>query len=174
MKLAGAAGKLGWLLLPLVLVVAGAVWFALDPGFRGFEDTPEATLPNDELDQRIRAYILEHPEVIVEAMQRLRARQQAAQASEAEAVLRARADEVFRDATSPVGGNPDGDVTLVEFFDYNCPYCRSVAPVMNEAEAADPQLRIVYKEFPILGPNSVYVAKAALAAHRQGRYLAFH
>jgi protein-disulfide isomerase len=73
-----------------------------------------------------------------------------------------------------VGGNPDGDVTLVEFFDYNCPYCRSVAPVMNEAEAADSQLRIVYKEFPILGPNSVYAAKAALAAHRQGHYLAFH
>src|SRR3546814_10650740 len=53
-------------------------------------------------------------------------------------------------------------------------YCRSVAPVMTEAEAADAQLRIVYKEFPILGPNSVYAAKAALAAHRQGRYLAFH
>src|SRR3546814_1965115 len=64
--------------------------------------------------------------------------------------------------------------TFVEFFAYNFPYCRSVAPVMREAEAADPQLRIVYKEFPILGPNSVYAAKAALAAHRQGGYLAFH
>src|SRR3546814_11213588 len=53
-------------------------------------------------------------------------------------------------------------------------YCRSVAPVMTEAEAADAQLRIVYKEFPILGPNSLYAAKAALAAHRQGRYVAFH
>jgi protein-disulfide isomerase len=174
MKLIGAARKLGWLLLPVVLVGAGAVWFALDPGFRGSEDTSEATLPNDELDRRIRAYILENPEVIVEAMQRLQARQQAAAASEAEAVLSARADEVFRNATSPVGGNPDSDVTLVEFFDYNCPYCRSVAPVMNEAEAADPQLRVVYKEFPILGPNSVYAAKAALAAHRQRRYVAFH
>ncbi|MPZ10882.1 MAG: thioredoxin domain-containing protein [Kiloniellaceae bacterium] len=174
MKFTAGARKLGWLLLPIVLVMAGAVWFALDPGFRGSEDPPEATLPNDELDRRIRAYILENPEVIVEAMQRLQARQRTAAASEAEAVLRARADEVFRDATSPVGGNPDGDVTLVEFFDYNCPYCRSVAPVMNEVEAADPQLRIVYKEFPILGPNSVYAAKAALAAHRQGRYLALH
>jgi protein-disulfide isomerase len=174
MKFTAGARKLGWLLLPIVLVMAGAVWFALDPGFRGSEDLPEATLPNDELDRHIRAYILEHPEVIVEAMQRLQARQRTAAASEAEAVLRARADEVFRDATSPVGGNLDGDVTLVEFFDYNCPYCRSVAPVMNEAEAADPRLRIVYKEFPILGPNSVYAAKTALAAHRQGRYLAFH
>src|SRR3546814_11992834 len=106
-------------------------------------------------------------------MQRLQARQRTAAASEAEAVLRARADEVFQDAASPVGGNPDGDVTLVEFFDYNCPYCRSVAPVMSEAEAADPQLRIVYKEYPTLGPHSVYASKAALAAHRQGGSLAF-
>jgi protein-disulfide isomerase len=174
MKFTAGARKLGWFLLPIVLVVAGAVWFALDPGFRGSEDRPEAALPNDALDRRIRDYILANPEVIVEAMQRLQARQQAAAASEAEAVLSARADEVFRNATSPVGGNPDSDVTLVEFFDYNCPYCRSVAPVMNEAEAADPDLRIVYKEFPILGPNSVYAAQAALAAHRQGRYLAFH
>jgi protein-disulfide isomerase len=73
-----------------------------------------------------------------------------------------------------VTGNPDGDVTLVEFFDYNCPYCRRVAPVVAEAEAADPQLRIVYKEFPILGPGSVFAAKAALAAHRQGLYFALH
>jgi protein-disulfide isomerase len=174
MKFKAGARKLGWLLLPIALLVAGVAWFALDPGFRGSEHPPEATLPDDELDRRIRAYILDHPEVIVEAMQRLQARQRAAAASEAETVLRTRADEVFQDATSPVGGNSDGDITLVVFFDYNCPYCRSVAPVMEEAEAPDPQLRIVYKEFPILGPNSVYAAKAALAAHRQGRYLAFH
>src|SRR5690606_3776602 len=115
--------------------------------------------PRDDFDRRVRAYILEHPEVIVEAMQRLQARQRAAEANEAAAVLSARADEVFRDPASPVGGNPAGDVTLVEFFDYNCPYCRQVAPVMNDAEAADPQLRIVYKEFPILGANSVYAAR---------------
>src|SRR3546814_10830321 len=75
---------------------------------------------------------------------------------------------------SPVTGNPDGDVSLVEFFDYNCPYCRRVAPVVADAEAADPQLRIVYKEFPILGPGSAFAAKAALAAHRQGLYFTFH
>jgi len=91
-----------------------------------------------------------------------------------QAVLKARADEVLRDPDSPVGGNPNGDVTLVEFFDYNCPYCRQMAPLMNEEAEADPQLRVVFKEFPILGPNSTFAAKAALAAHRQGKYLAFH
>ncbi len=92
----------------------------------------------------------------------------------ATAVLKARNEEIFRDRDSPIGGNPNGDVSLVEFFDYNCPYCRQVTPIMAEAEAADPQLRVVYKEFPILGPNSTFSAKAALAVHRQGKYLAFH
>src|SRR3546814_11133142 len=87
------------------------------------------------------AYLLENPQVIVEAMQVLQTRQQAAAASEVEAALAARADEVFRDPMSPVTGNPDGDVSLVEFFAYNCPYCRRVAPVVADAEAADPQLR---------------------------------
>ena len=63
---------------------------------------------------------------------------------------------------------------MVEFFDYNCPYCRKVAGPVRETTAADSGLRVVYKEFPILGPNSVVTAKAALAADRQGRYVAFH
>jgi protein-disulfide isomerase len=146
----------------------------MDPGFRtqGKSAHTSSAMPPDEFERRVRAYILENPEVLVEAMQRLQARQRAAEANEATAVLSARADEVFRDPASPMGGNPEGDVTLVEFFDYSCPYCRQVAPVMNDAEAADPQLRIVYKEFPILGANSLYTAKAALAAHSQGRYAA--
>ena len=81
---------------------------------------------------------------------------------------------MFRDPDSPVGGNPSGDVTLVEFFDYNCPYCKMMAPLIAQAESVDPQLRIVYKEFPILGAGSVYAAKAALAANKQGKYEAFH
>jgi protein-disulfide isomerase len=168
--------SLAWLLVPALVIAAAAAWFALDPGFRGSETSQEAQGPEtqDEFGQRVRNYLLENPQVIVEAMQVLQARQQAAEASEIEAVLAARADEVFRDPMSPVTGNPDGDVSLVEFFDYNCPYCRRVAPVVAEAEAADPQLRIVYKEFPILGPGSVFAARAALAAHRQGLYFAFH
>ena len=87
-------------------------------------------------------------------------------------VLSSHSNEVFRDADSPVGGNPDGDVTLVEFYDYNCPYCRQMSGVIAQAEAADPKLRLVYKEWPILG--SVFPAKAALAAERQGKFIVFH
>lgn len=164
-----------WAALAVVLIVAAAAWFALDPGFRGGRQGPAvAEVPQDEFERRVRAYLLGNPEVIVEAMQSLEARRRMTEQSEVQAVLAARADEVFRDSASPVGGNPQGDVTVVEFFDYNCPYCRRVAPVMAEAEAADRQLRIVYKEFPILGPDSVFAARAALAAHRQERYVAFH
>jgi protein-disulfide isomerase len=87
-------------------------------------------------------------------------------------VLSSHRDEVFHDAESPVGGNPDGDVTLVEFYDYNCPYCRQMSGVIAQAETADPRLRLVYKEWPILG--SVFPAKAALAADRQGKFVPFH
>lgn len=131
-------------------------------------------MSQEEFERRVRDYLLANPEVIVKSLQDLEARRLQAEARESKAALTARADEILRDPASPVGGNAEGDVTLVEFFDYNCPYCRQVAPVMEEAGAADPQLRIVYKEFPILGPGSVFAAKAALAAHRQGRYETFH
>jgi protein-disulfide isomerase len=162
--------------VPLFVIIAGGAWIALDPAFRSQRLIPgsASTVPEDEFERRVRNYILNNPEIIMEAARRFEQRQRAADESEATAVLKARADEIFRDKDSPVGGNPNGTVTLVEFFDYNCPYCRQVIPIMQEAEKADPQLRVVYKEFPILGPNSTFSAKAALAVYRQGKYLPFH
>ena len=164
-----------WLAVPLAILLALGAWFLFDPGFRDMRPMGLASDSSaDAFGQRVRAYLLEHPEVIYEAAQRYEARQRTAEQTEAQTVVKTRADEILRDPDSPVGGNPQGDITLVEFFDYNCPYCRQVAPIMEKAVAADPKLRIVYKEFPILGPNSTYAAKAALAIHRQGKYLAFH
>mgnify|MGYP003700705091 CR=1 FL=1 len=160
----------------LVIGLAAAAWYVLDPGFRAGEETSAAVadIPRDEFERRVRDYILTHPEVIVAALRGLDAQRREAAESEAKAVIEARAEEIFRDPGSPVDGNTRGDVTLVEFFDYNCPYCRRMVPVMAEAEATDPRLRFVYKEFPILGPGSSYAARAALAAHRQERYITFH
>ena len=167
---------IGWSVAALLFFGAGGAWYMLDPGFQRARAQSDIVTeaPDDEFGQRVRDYLLANPEVIVEAMQTLEARRQQAEESEAQSVLDARVDDVFNDPESPVGGNPDGDVTMVEFFDYNCPYCRQVAPVMIDAEADDPELRIVYKEFPILGPGSIFAAKAALAAARQGRYVEFH
>lgn len=168
--------RLAWLLAPLLVIAAAGAWYVYDPAFRLKQTTLDTTAatPKDEFERRVRDYLLNNPEVVMEAARRFEQRQRAAEEGEATTVLKARAEEILRDGDSPVGGNPNGDVTLVEFFDYNCPYCRQVTPVMQEAEAADPKLRVVYKEFPILGPNSTLSAKAALAVHRQGKYLAFH
>jgi protein-disulfide isomerase len=166
----------GWLVVSgLVLVGAALLYFGVN-GLPGASQgaSAQSKISRTEVERIIRSYLLEHPEIIAEAMQRLEERERVAQATAAKSVLKTRADEVLRDPDSPVGGNPQGDVTLVEFFDYNCPYCKQVAPHMTKAEATDPKLRVVYKEFPILGPNSSFAAKAALAAHRQGKYVPFH
>ncbi len=81
---------------------------------------------------------------------------------------------LFHDAQSPVGGNLQGSVTLVEFFDYQCPHCREVAPTVMALRAANPNLRIVYKDWPIFGGSSTYAAKVGMAIAKQGKYEAFH
>lgn len=130
--------------------------------------------PMDDFERRVRDYLLRKPEVIVEALQKLQEREQALETDEVKKIIAQAQEVILRDSASPVGGNPDGDVTVVEFFDYNCPYCRKVMPVLEEAAKVDPRLRIVYKEWPILGPGSIYAARAALAAVKQGKYLNFH
>jgi protein-disulfide isomerase len=167
---------IAWLVLPLLLVSAVAAWLAFDPGFgRGRQSANLMTdAPKDEFERRVRDYLLAHPDVIIQSVNQLDARQRAKAETEVQEMIKSRADEIFQDAAAPIGGNPNGDTTVVEFFDYNCAYCRQVAPVMAKAEEADPQLRIAYKEFPILGPNSTFAAMAALAANKQGKYVAFH
>jgi protein-disulfide isomerase len=128
----------------------------------------------DEFEQRVREYLLKNPEVIMEALQILQQRQRAAEAATLKRTIAERIDDILNDPAAPVGGNPSGDVTVVEFFDYNCPYCRRVAPTVVDLEEADPGVRLVYKEFPILGPGSQFAARAALASGRQGKYFAFH
>ena len=170
------AGRCPGIILRLLLLAGLTGAFLLNPGLQGARQSAMAAgeMSQNEFDRRVHDYILAHPEVLVEALQSLDARQRAAEVAAVRAALAERADELFRDKDSPVGGNAQGDVTLVEFFDYNCPYCRQVAPIIEQAMADDPQLRIVYKEFPILGPDSLFAAKAALAADRQGKYGEFH
>jgi protein-disulfide isomerase len=122
----------------------------------------------------VRDYLREHPEVIVDALQEYQHRQDTQKVEQTRQTIAALKDELLHDPTSPVTGNPNGDVTVVEFFDYRCPYCKAVAPDLAKAVAADGKVRLIYKEFPILGPASITAAKAALAAVRQDKYPAFH
>jgi protein-disulfide isomerase len=127
-----------------------------------------------EIESIIHDYLLQHPEVLIEAMRAAEEKVKTEAGEKAKQVLVARRSEIFDDPGTPVGGNPKGDVTLVEFFDYRCPYCKQVQPRLQELLAGDRQLRIAYKEFPILGQVSTTAARAGLAAQRQGKYEAFH
>jgi len=114
--------------------------------------------------------ILENPEIILEAVAILEQRerdQQNAGAAQVVADLKA-------NNTAPVFGNPDGDVTIVEFFDYNCGFCRRSGPAIQALLASDPNVRVIMREWPILGEASVYASRAALAARNQDKYEEFH
>lgn len=126
------------------------------------------------IERMVREYLIANPEVLVEAMQALEQRQQTAADQKARAALKQNRAQIFNDDASPVGGNPKGDVTVVEFFDYNCGYCKAVHDDAVKLVKEDGRLRYVYKEFPILGPGSIVAAKAALAARAQGKYLEAH
>ena len=107
----------------------------------------------------IRAYLHDNPEVIIEALQR------AIESTEVDAnLIAAHSEKIFNDTHSYVGGNPEGDITLVEFLDYRCHYCKKVHPQIDELLIKDPNIRLIIKEFPILGPNSVIAGRMAVAA----------
>jgi len=131
-------------------------------------------LSDAQIKELVYEAILENPAIIMEAVRLLEERQQQDQQAEATAVLRNERDRLERDPNAVVLGNPDGDVTVVEFFDYNCPYCRRVMPQVEALIEADPNVRLVYREWPILGDGSVFASRAALAARKQGKYKAFH
>lgn len=122
----------------------------------------------------VRSTLIENPEIIAEAIDALREREMLSAEAEAKKALVSRKDDIFNNPTSPILGNPNGDVTIVEFFDYRCPYCKSLATVLFDTLASDGKIKLIMKELPVLGPESELGAKAALAAHIQGRYFDFH
>jgi protein-disulfide isomerase len=115
-----------------------------------------------------------NPEVLMEAMQELQKRQVADSQAKSKAALSTSHDKLYGDASSPIGGNPKGDVTVVEFFDYQCGYCKMSEPNIQKLLKEDKNVKFIYKDFPVLGPSSTMAAKAALASVKQGKYLQFH
>src|SRR5579863_7206214 len=136
------------------------------------------SVPTDRqaIEQIIHDYLMNHPDVLIEALKNAEDKMKADQDAADRAAIRAKQDELLHDASSPIGGNPNGDVTIVEFFDYRCPYCKEQEPGIEALLKEDPKVRIVYKEFPILGPESVTASRVALAALKQGldKYTRFH
>ena len=133
-----------------------------------------ADLSVQQIEKIVREYLLREPEIIYQALEELQRRQAEAEAARQQAAIAENRSELLKDPASPVGGNPDGDVTLVEFFDYRCAYCRRVVSSMRALLDEDRELRVVFKELPVLGPDSERAARAALASRRQGGYVPFH
>ncbi|HUE18469.1 MAG TPA: thioredoxin domain-containing protein, partial [Stellaceae bacterium] len=127
-----------------------------------------------ELDQAIHDYLQNHPEAVMQALETMKKKEDAALAEKQSKAIVAHRDELLADPNSAIAGNPKGDVTIVEFFDYRCPYCKEVEPSLEALLKEDHKLRIVYKEFPILGPVSVFASRAAIASRKQGKYETFH
>lgn len=139
---------------------------------------PETISPTQKqaIEVIIEEYIINNPEVLVKASQVLQQRQKQAQTDQARKAIRDNAQELLSNSSSPVMGNEQGKVALIEFFDYQCVHCKRMTPAIEALVKENPDLKVIYKEFPIFGGASQYASKAALAARQQGmdKYKAFH
>ncbi len=133
--------------------------------------SPEQT---KQIQQVVHDYLISNPQVLVEASQALQQQQMSKMQQTAQKGIAANAKDLFDNPNSPVAGNPKGNVTLIEFMDYQCGHCKEMSPIIDQIVQADPQLRIVIKEFPIFGETSEFAAKAAIASAKQGKFWPFH
>jgi protein-disulfide isomerase len=161
-------------LLAPALVALAAVFGATGPAAADSFSDGQRT----DIEAIVRNYLVTHPEVLEEAMAELSKRQAAAESKKHEANVTQYADTIFNSPRQVVLGNKDGDVTLVEFFDYNCGYCKRAMTDMLDLMKSDPKLKVVLKEFPILSQESVDAAQVAVAVRMQDptgkKYLDFH
>lgn len=160
-----------YLLLTLFFITLSTPLFAANTA-------NENVSPNEraKIESVVHQYLINKPEVLVEAMQSLQRKQY----EEAQQTVKKTQQEapqyinaLFNQPGDPIGGNSKGKITIVEFFDYQCPHCVSMTPIINAIIKANPDVRVVYKEFPIRGPVSILAARAALAANKQGKYNTF-
>jgi protein-disulfide isomerase len=126
------------------------------------------------IEQIMRAYLTKNPEILVEMTTELDKRQAADQATQQEKAISENSDKIFRSPVTFVAGNPQGDVTVVEFFDYNCGYCKRALSDVVKLVNGDGKIRLVLKDLPIFGEDSEAAAKAALASIKQGKYFEMH
>jgi protein-disulfide isomerase len=157
-----------------ILALALALLLAAAPARAA--DAPPALTPaqTEAVNKLIGDYLMNNPQALIEALRHAESSARASAAASARSEIAAHADALEHDPASPVIGNPEGDVTIVEFFDYRCPYCKSTAPALQQLIERDKNVRLVLKEFPILGKDSQFAARVALVALRHGKYAAFH
>ncbi len=124
--------------------------------------------------QIIKEYLINNPEIFIEVQGALEAKLEKEQAERLKVAIAENAEELFRDPNAAVAGDPDGDITVVEFFDYNCGYCRRGLQDVVKLVESDPKVRVVFKDLPILSKGSEDAARVVLAARKQGKYWELH
>lgn len=127
-----------------------------------------------EIEKIVREYLLANPELFLEVQTELEKKLEEMQSARLQSAIKENAEVLFRRKNAPTAGNPDGDVTVVEFFDYNCGFCKRGFADLAKLIAKDPKVKVVLKEFPIFGKGSEDAARAALAAKQQGKYWDLH
>ena len=154
----------------LALLAAPALLFAAP----SFADTKNLT--EDDVVAIVKRVIKEQPEIIIESLESMKSREQANAQKKQTETLKTSKDALFKNPLTPFIGNPKGDVTVVEFFDYHCGYCKRMLPVMQELVKQDKNVKVLFKEFPILSEDSGLAARAALAVNKLSpkRYFDYH
>ena len=160
-------------LLNVVVAVVVAAVTAAGTSYLVLRYTP-VSMDQQRVERTVRDYLTKNPEVLVEMTNELDKRQAAEKEAQQTKTISDNADAIFRSPVSHVAGNPNGDVSVVEFFDYNCPFCRHALHDVVKLIDDDGKVRLVLKELPILSDDSVAAAKLALASNKQGKYFEMH
>ena len=168
-------GRAG-LAAPILAAVLAVPLIAAAPAQAQEQSLPGGFTPEQAqgIEQIIRQYLMDNPQDLIDSLTEYQERQRLAEQQRQQDAIVAQRAALQNDPDAPVLGNPDGDVTVVEFFDYRCQYCRRVVKDLRAVIESDGGVRLVMKEFPILGATSIRAAQAALAAVRQGKYEEYH
>lgn len=161
---------------PMKSLFAAALILTLPLAAQAKDPAPLDAAQKQQMENLVHEYLMNNPEVVIEAIQKYQRIERAANEALQQEAMATLSDDLKNNPNDPVMGNPHGDVTVVEFFDYRCGYCKKVFPDVQALIKGDGNIRVVLKEFPILGPESVYASRAAQTVwmHQKDKYQAFH
>jgi protein-disulfide isomerase len=162
--------------MPFFVTLLSALVISLVPAFASAADAaPFTDSQKAAIEEVVRDLLTKkEPNIIIEAAQAVQQKSATELSQKSQKALASNRDKIFNNPDAPIGGNPKGDVTVVEFYDYRCGYCKVVEPSVAQLLEQDKNVKFVFMEFPILGPQSMQAAKASLASVRQGKFAAFH
>ncbi len=163
-----------YLLAAAVVMIAAVLGALRLAGVFGGAEVPSVAMSKDDVEKIVRNYLIENPEVIFEAVDAMKNKEEGQRLTKMRDKAKDHEAQLYAEAEPLIAGNPKGDVTIVEFFDYRCPYCRKVKKNVTDLLNQDGNIKLILKEFPILSPESEMAAQVAIASAAQGKYWDVH